>query len=162
MLRDVLISQGYPADDISQVPEETMKLAKVKSGYDQSKSQYEMAKYNAEHATLIAPFAGVVANLFSKPYNLANTSEIFCTVIDMQGMEVDFTVLESELPLIKNGDKVVIKPYSDAATVHEGNISEINPLVDDKGMVKVKARVNGAGRLFSGMNVRVSVHRSLG
>lgn len=161
-LRDVLISQGYPADDISQVPEETMKLAKVKSGYDQSKSQYEMAKYNAEHATLIAPFAGVVANLFSKPYNLANTSEIFCTVIDMQGMEVDFTVLESELPLIKNGDKVVIKPYSDAATVHEGNISEINPLVDDKGMVKVKARVNGAGRLFSGMNVRVSVHRSLG
>ena len=41
-LRDVLISQGYPADDISQVPEETMKLAKVKSGYDQSKSQYEM------------------------------------------------------------------------------------------------------------------------
>lgn len=54
-LRDVLISQGYPADDISQVPEETMKLAKVKSGYDQSKSQYEMSKYNAEHATLTAP-----------------------------------------------------------------------------------------------------------
>ena len=145
-LRDVLISQGYPADDISQVPEETMKLAKVKSGYDQSKSQYEMSKYNAEHATLTAPFDGVVANLFSKPYNLASTSDVFCTVIDMQGMEVDFTVLESELPLIKNGDKVVIKPYSDAATVHEGSISEINPLVDDKGMVKV----------------RVSVHRSLG
>ena len=145
-LRDVLISQGYPADDISQVPEETMKLAKVKSGYDQSKSQYEMSKYNAEHATLTAPFDGVVANLFSKPYNLASTSDVFCTVIDMQGMEVDFTVLESELPLIKNGDKVVIKPYSDAATVHEGSISEINPLVDDKGMV----------------NVRVSVHRSLG
>ena len=66
-LRDVLISQGYPADDISQVPEEAMKLAKVKSGYDQSKSQYEMSKYNAEHATLTAPFDGVVANLFSKP-----------------------------------------------------------------------------------------------
>lgn len=104
-LRDVLISQGYPADDISQVPEETMKSAKVKSGYDQSKSQYEMSKYNAEHATLTAPFDGVVANLFSKPYNLASTSDVFCTVIDMQGMEVDFTVLESELPLIKNGDK---------------------------------------------------------
>ena len=111
---------------------------------------------------MTAPFDGVVANLFSKPYNLASTSDVFCTVIDMQGMEVDFTVLESELPLIKNGDKVVIKPYSDAATVHEGSISEINPLVDDKGMVKVKARVNGAGKLFSGMNVRVSVHRSLG
>lgn len=29
-------------------------------------------------------------------------------------------------------------------------------------MVKVKAVVNGKGRLFSGMNVRVNVHRSLG
>lgn len=28
-------------------------------------------------------------------------------------------------------------------------------------MVKVKASVNGRGRLFSGMNVRVNVHRSL-
>lgn len=39
---------------------------------------------------------------------------------------------------------------------------KINPLVDDKGMVKVRARVNGKGKLFSGMNVRVSVRRSLG
>ena len=29
-------------------------------------------------------------------------------------------------------------------------------------MVKVKAAVNGKGRLCSGMNVRVNVHRSLG
>ena len=28
------------------------------------------AKRETEHATLIAPFDGVVANLFSKPYNL--------------------------------------------------------------------------------------------
>lgn len=47
-----------------------------------------------EHATLIAPFDGVVANLFSKPYNPANTSEAFCTIIDSKGMEADFTVLE--------------------------------------------------------------------
>lgn len=77
-------------------------------------------------------------------------------------MEVDFTVLESELPLIKSGDKVIVTPYSDAGSRQEGRITQINPLVDDKGMVKVKATVNGKGRLFSGMNVRVNVHRSLG
>ena len=48
------------------------------------------------------------------------------------------------------------------ASRQEGRITQINPLVDDKGMVKVKATVNGKGRLFSGMNVRVNVHRSLG
>ena len=130
-LKDVLIGQGYSPDDFSKVPVETMKIAKVKSGYEQSKSQYELAKREMEHATLIAPFDGVVANLFSKPYNPANTAEAFCTIIDSKGMEADFTVLE-------------------------------NPLVDANGMVKVKALVNAGGKLFSGMNVRVSVRRSLG
>lgn len=58
-LKDVLIGQGYSSDDFSKVPAETMKIAKVKSGYEQSKSQYELAKREMEHATLIAPFDGV-------------------------------------------------------------------------------------------------------
>ena len=161
-LQDVLIGQGYATEDFSKVPEEVMKLAKVKSGYDQSKAQYELVRREEEHATLTAPFDGVVANLFAKPYNMANTSEIFCTIIDTQGMGADFTVLESELPLLKNGDRVVVIPYADAPSVYEGSVSEINPLVDDKGMVRVRARVNGKGKLFSGMNVRISVQRSLG
>ena len=149
-LQDVLIGQGYPVGDASKVPA------------DQSLAQYELAAYEEEHATLVAPFDGVVANLFSKPFNEASTSEAFCSIIGTQGMEVDFTVLESELPLIKSGDKVIVTPYSDAGFRQEGRITQINPLVDDKGMVKVKAAVNGKGRLFSGMNVRVNVHRSLG
>ena len=77
-------------------------------------------------------------------------------------MEAAFTILESELPLIKSGDKVVVTPYADPSAKYEGRISEINPLVDDKGMVKVKAIVSGQGKLFNGMNIRVNVHRSLG
>lgn len=160
-LKDVLIGQGYTPDDFSKVPVETMKIAKVKSGYEQSKSQYELAKRETEHATLIAPFDGVVANLFSKPYNLANTSEVFCTILDTKGMEAEFTVLENELTFIKKGDKVKVIPYAGGSSF-EGNVSEINPLVDTNGMVKVKADVNGEGKLFSGMNVRVSVRRNLG
>mgnify|MGYP003234695899 CR=1 FL=1 len=143
-LQDVLIGQGYAADDTANVPDDIMQLARVKSGYDQTLSQYELAKYEEEHATLIAPF------------------DAFCTIIGSQGMEADFTVLESELPLIKGGDKVVVTPYADPSAKYEGRISEINPLVDDKGMVKVKAVVNGQGKLFNGMNIRVNVHRSLG
>ena len=39
---------------------------------------------------------------------------------------------------------------------------EINPLVEESGMVRVKASVAAEKRLFEGMNVRVSVQRSLG
>ena len=56
---------------------------------------------------------------------------------------------------------MVITPYAGGGAF-EGSVSEINPLVDANGMVKVKAAVNAGGKLFSGMNVKVSVRRSLG
>jgi RND family efflux transporter MFP subunit len=161
-LKDVLIGQGYSLDEMNKVPDKVMKLAKVKSGYEQNVAEYELAKREAAHATLLAPFDGVIANLFTKTYNMANTSETFCSIVDVRGMEVDFTVLESELPLLGKGDRVSITPYADAVHKYDGQVSEINPLVDDNGMVKVKARINGNKLLFSGMNVRVSVRRAIG
>lgn len=160
-LQDVLIGQGYAADDTTRVPADVMRLARVKSGYDQNLMQYELARYEEEHATLTAPFDGQVANLFQKPCNAVTTSETFCTLVGTQGMEADFTVLESELPLLKVGDRVQVTPYADSQSHYEGRVTEINPLVDDKGMVRVRAAVDGRGRLFSGMNVRVHVRRSL-
>lgn len=71
-------------------------------------------------------------------------------------------MLESELPLIKRGDRVEVTPFANAGLATQGSVSEINPLVDENGMVRVKAAVSGKGQLFEGMNVRVSVQRSLG
>lgn len=162
-MQDVLIGQGYTAEDSACVPADVMRLARVKSGYDRSIADYELARREEENATLTAPFDGVVANLFAKPFNEPDASEPFCTVVGTRGMEVDFTVLENELPLLKAGDRVEVSPYADASSAYAGRVTEINPLVDEKGMVRVRAVVDGRrGRLFSGMNVRVSVRRSLG
>lgn len=160
-LQDVLIGQGYLLEDSAGIPSTTMQLAKVKSGYDQTKAQYELALYEERKAVLTAPFDGVVANLFSKQYNIAS-SEVFCSIIDQGSLEASFTVLESELPLIKAGDKVLVSPFAAPDAQTEGRISEINPLVDANGMVQVKAVVTSKARLFEGMNVRVSIQRSLG
>ena len=161
-LQDVLIGQGYSPDNISQVPEAVLKLAKVKSGYDQSMIQYEIAQHEEQNATLTAPFDGMIANLFSKQYNLPDASKAFCTLIDTRNMEAEFSILESELTMIKTGSKVLITPFSDNTKTYEGIISEINPIVDDKGMVKAKAHVNEQGRLFEGMNVKVNIRHNLG
>lgn len=161
-LQDVLIGQGYKLEDSTKVPAATMQLARVKSGYDQALIAWQLADYEEQNAVLRAPFDGVVANLFAKPYNTASTSEVFCSVIDTRTLEANFTVLESELPLIKVGDRVEVTPFALSNIVEEGRISEINPLVDAEGMVQVRAAVNDRGKLFEGMNVRVSIHRSLG
>ena len=160
-MQDVLIGQGYAPDNLSAVPAEKLELAKVKSGYERAKAQYEASLYDVEQATLIAPFDGVVANLFDKQYNMPKSGEPFCRIIRTSAMEVDFTVLESELPLIKVGEQVEVTPYATAVGTRTGNVSEINPLVDENGMVRVKAQVNGGEKLFDGMNVRISVKRSV-
>lgn len=161
-LQDLLIGQGYALADSAKVPETTLKLVRLKSGYDQAFSSYQLADHESRNAVLTAPFDGIVANLFSKELNTASISEVFCTVIDPKSLEASFTVLESELPLLKAGDRVEVTPFALADTKAEGRITEINPLVDENGMVKIKAAVNSRVPLFEGMNVRISIHRSLG
>ncbi|MDR2533296.1 MAG: efflux RND transporter periplasmic adaptor subunit [Tannerellaceae bacterium] len=160
-MQDVLIGQGYSPSDTASIPVRIMDLARTRSGYDQALTQYRLAAYDEEHATLRAPFSGVVANLFAKPLAMASPSEAFCSVIGLEGMEASFSVLESELPLIGKGDAAGISTYSAGGKTVAGHISEINPVVDEGGMVRVKATVPSSAEWFTGMNVWVSVRRSL-
>ena len=81
-------------------------------------------------------------------------------MIDPSSLEADFTVLENELPLIQEGDQVEVAPFASSDLKVQGRISSINPIVDESGMVRVKASVQADKRLFEGMNVKVSVRRS--
>ena len=162
-LQDVLIGQGYSLKDSTKIPADVMQLAKVKSNYNNSLNQYELAEFNLKNSTLYAPFDGVVANLFSKVSNLPDGSQPFCTVIDNLHPETDFKALESELPFLHVGDKVSASPFSSNDYSCEGQIIEINPSVDRNGMVMVKASLNNPkNKLYDGMNVKIRVQRSLG
>jgi RND family efflux transporter MFP subunit len=162
-LQDVLIGQGYSLSDSARIPAEVIQLAKVRSNYDNSMNQYALAEYNLNNSTLYAPFDGIVANLFSKVYNLPDGARPFCTIIDNLRPEVDFKVLENELPYLRVGDKVSVSPFSTTDFSCEGQIVEINPSVDINGMVMVKAHINNhRNQLYDGMNVRIHMQRSLG
>ena len=158
-LQDVLIGQGYNLRDSLRIPAETMAIARVKSNYDHSSTSLQMAEYHYNNAVLVAPFAGIVANLFQKQYNMASASEVFCRIIDNAQPEVEFRVLENELALIAKGDKVQVSPYAFAETLVEGRISEINPVIESNGMVRVKAVLPSNAKLVEGMNVKVLVQR---
>ena len=156
-LQDILIGQGYDPDHLDKVPADMMKLAKVKSGYEQAALQKENALREMENATLVAPFDGVIANLTAKPHHMASSSEPFCRIIQTSNMEVEFQVLENELHLIKMGQKVEIVPQATTVGVQQGEICSMNPLVDEKGLIQVRARVKGNVGLMEGMNVTVRI-----
>jgi RND family efflux transporter MFP subunit len=161
-LQDVLIGQGYSFGDTLNIPADVMKIAKIRSNYEQSQTNYTVARYNLDAATLYAPFDGVVANLTAKEFNQPG-GEAFCTVIDNRSPEVVFNILENELPLLNVSDKVIVSPFSQATYEVEGKVSEINPMIDKNGMVRIKAVVNNReNKFYEGMNVKIRVQRLLG
>jgi RND family efflux transporter MFP subunit len=161
-LQDVLIGQGYLLSDTARIPKEVMQIARIKSNYDQTMNQYELAEYDLRNATLYAPFAGTVANLFQKAHNMSSPGEPFCSIIGNAAMEVIFNLLESEFPVVRNGDKIQVSPYAISDFSSEGRITEINPTVDKNGLIRVKASVNNPGnKLYDGMNVRIKIRQAI-
>ena len=157
-MQDVLIGQGYDPEHPELVPEEVMNLARLRSGLGQAELALAASKRSIDEATLTAPMSGVVANLTLDAHNLSG-SEPLCRIIDDRGKDVEFNVIESELALLSIGDAVSVSPFSDPSKSATGRITEINPMVDDNGMVKVWASVDGGKDLLDGMNVRVRVKR---
>lgn len=160
-LQDVLIGQGYLLKDSLSIPQDVLELAMLKSGYSQALNTYNTAQFNLDAATLRAPFDGIIANIFSKSYN-PPSGEAFCSVIDYKQMEIEFSVLENEFSQLKKGLKVQISPYAFSNIKGTGYISEINPVIEKNGLVKVCAAVpNNDGKLFDGMNVKVQIQKSI-
>lgn len=159
-LSDVLIGQGYDPEKPESVPADVMKLARLRSGLDQAEAVMNSTRRDLEQTTLTAPFDGVVANLFQKVHNRPDQSEPFCRIVASGQKDVEFTVLESELAVIRPGDEVNVSAFASQDS-YPGRLTEINPVVDKDGLVKVRASVSDGGKLFDGMNVKVSVHRAI-
>ena len=161
-LQEALLNRGYAIADLASIPEDELRLAHIRSGYNNANNQYELAKFNLDNATLRSPIAGTVTNLFAKPFNPIDPSEPFCIIIAEGKPEVDFRVLENELSLIKKGDRVKVQSYASPDIETTGVIVDINPNVDKEGMVRIKAHIQPHAQLFNGMNVRIAALRSYG
>ena len=161
-LEDVLIGRGYSVKDSAAIPRHILEAAKLRSGYARAENDLKTAQYNLNAAELRAPFPGIIANLEHKLYEQVSPGKAFCTLIDNSRFEVAFAVLETELNMVQLKQKVAIQPFS-ATQRYAGTITEINPVVDENGLVKVKAVLkNGTSTtLMDGMNVRVFIEREV-
>lgn len=157
---DILAGQGYSASDTLSVPEDVLKMARIRSGYGAALNALERARYDLSGARLTAPFSGRIADLKTSAHDQAS-SDVFCRLLNDSRMNVDFTVMEFEYPFLSDGLPVVIVPFSDASRSFRGRVSSINPAVDKNGQVAVRASVEGAAGLVDGMNVKVTLEKTV-
>lgn len=157
-LVDKLIGLGYDAT-MQGIPDDVMKRAEVTSGYFSAQYQLQSAKKALNECNLYAPFSGRIANLEARPYQ--NNSKI-CTLIDDSQFEVEFRILEAEQSSVRKGQKIKVSLFVSDSLSFEGVVTEINPLVDDKGLIKVMARLdNKDNALIDGMNVRIIIEEQV-
>lgn len=158
-LQDKLIGLGY-SGELDKVPASVRHRAEVLSGYYTAKYQLQAARKALAECELHAPFAGKIANLEARAYQPGTK---FATLIDDSQFDVEFKILEAELAFVKQGLTVKVAPYSNSAqNTITGTVTKINPTVDEKGMVKVTARMkNSSPKLIDGMNVKVIVENAV-
>ena len=153
-MKDELLVKGYSADDFNKIPEEVIKTAAIRTGLTTAENQLKTAQYNLEATILKAPFSGKIANLSHKVHEQVSQGDDFCLLIDDTVFEVEFSVLETELQEVTVGKEVKIVPFA-IDTLVRGRVSEINPVVEETGLIRIKARIKNPGFLIEGMNVKV-------
>lgn len=157
-LQDKLIALGYDAG-AKNVPADILHRAEVTSGFYSAKYALQSAESSLADCRLLAPFSGRIADLQARPHQRGDK---LCTLIDDSFFDVEFQILEAELTSVSIGTIVKVSPFVDGSMTLSGSVTEINPTVDAKGLVTVKARIrNMSDRLLDGMNVKVTIENSV-
>lgn len=157
-LSDKLIGLGYNGIS-SDVPADVLHRAKVISGYFSAQYAHVAARKHLNDCQLKAPYNGRIADIGNKSYQRIDK---VCTLINDSYFNVEFRVMEAELKNIHRGQKVLVTPFVDNTQTFKGCVVSINPAVDDKGLILVKARIKNMGnKLIDGMNVKVTIENDV-
>lgn len=155
-LEDLLLGLRYNIKDTATMPDDILRMARLRSGYEDAKLQLARKQYELEITRIKAPISGIIAGLEAQTHAQSSAFKNLCTIINNKQMIVSFNLLESDAGLVKPGMKVKIMPLAFQGKSFTGSIVEIDPLINRHGQLTVKALIlNTEGILLDGMNVRV-------
>lgn len=156
-LQDILIGQGYELSDTTFMPDDLLETTKLLSGYSVAENELIATNLSICKTDLRVPFSGILTGIKHNVHDRIGASEIYCTLINNEAFLVCFEVLESEIEDIKPYKIIKAAPFSSNHFKYTGSIYEINPVVDENGLIQVKAILESTTGLMEGMNMKVRV-----
>ena len=137
-------------------------FVKAQAGVDAAKVQLDKAMLAREHATISAPFDGVIESVSVVAGDHVGAGQDIATVVDMKNLSVEAQVLEHDLPLLQKGGEawITIAAFPDRPV--RGVIAAVLPLVDSVTRAgRAVIRLTGDGTLRPGMyaDVRLEANR---
>lgn len=160
VLDENIINYGYKNSVEEEIDNNILRNLEVESGYLDALNKLENSTILYNQTILTAPFSGIIGNLKSKNGNYITSGDVFCTLIEQNKLEIVFSILESELFFIKKNQEVEFNLFFNQNGNYKGVITEINPIVNENGLIEVKAKINASNeKLFDGMNVKVFINQ---
>lgn len=164
---DLIALGGGRFGDDSSINSEMLNNIEIQSGYKKARHTIKQIEHEMEQLRLLAPFSGIVADVKAKPHQQVSTGETLCRLLDPMSYEAAFFMLEKEAVQASVGQPVRVQPMADLGIELRATVSAINPVVDDKGLVRIHARIQPddlrrhAARLLEGMNIRVVLEKRI-
>lgn len=103
-----------------------------KSGLSQAERAYERAKLNLSYTTVRAPFEGYIAQLDIQEGMMVQTGREYLKVVDLLTVHIEVGVIESELPLIREGSRAYALFPALGNKRFEGSVYTISPFIDQE------------------------------
>lgn len=162
-LLDLLISQHHRSlADTALLSEHKKDFFLVKSGLSKARNQLHRAQHEKDRCFIVAPFSGWVADVAFQEYDQVQKGEELCILLDDSHWYAEFPLMESEVAGIATGSSVEISSFYDSRQSIPGHIAQVNPLIDEHGLVLVKAKLHHAPSwLMEGRNVKVKVQQMI-
>jgi RND family efflux transporter MFP subunit len=143
----------------AEVRELRERNARVSSGLASAEVRVRQEEINLARATVVAPFEGRVADLEVVPGQHVTVGAELLTVVDLDPIKVEVSVLEAELGYLTEGRRAHVSFAAFPGETFTGRIETINPVVDPEqrtGRVTVLLP-NPEGRIKPGMYAEVSL-----
>lgn len=146
---------GRPPSD------EQRRIALTRSGLMSARVRLERAKLDRERATIDAPYAGMVDRVDVSMGERVAAGEPVTRVVNLDALRIEASVLEHDIPLIREGGQAIVSSAAAPGGTVSGRITAVLPVIDSTTRSgKAYIRLAGGGALRPGMYADVRLEAS--
>lgn len=127
------------------------------SGLSAAEIALDEARLALSYTKLKAPISGKVSGLELKAGNMISGTVAFCRLYSDHDLLVKVKVLETDIGRLRLGLKAEVYPLSKDRGFYNAQLEEIDPQVDENGMLSVRLKLEQTNGLLPGMNAKVII-----
>lgn len=124
----------------------------LKSGLRDAEISLKEAQLNLEKTIVKAPISGRIAGLEEKAGNIVSSGNDLCVIYAPNQLVLTASILEQDYGRIKIGQQADIYPLAFKDQAFLATLTEVNPKVNESGMIEVKLQLDETEGLLPGMN----------